>query len=270
MERYSLLIPMYRSARFINNLRAVIDSHLPSRCEILLSDQHCLDNTIYTLQAEYENNPQVRFFSSSDAINWVENINFLITQSQTNFFRIAPHDDYTSAAQSERLLALLLKNKDAVLATGPVFHEYLDEDKTSFITHAKLDREDELSTIKFFNSLGLFNGAFKGMARKSTIDNHQLFIKPTATTINSERLWLNALRIAGPFLYSKEIMLTKRLYKESTHRQWRHTKEVALDDATTMERYISQLVDDPAIRRELTEHFWQHAYALYLKRSASE
>lgn len=269
MPKYSLLIPMYRSGRFINYIRGVIDSHLDHDCNVLLSDQHLLDDAAMQLQTEYSRYPQVRIFTSRSDINWVENINLLISKAETDFIRIAPHDDTTTGEQSDRLLKLLLEHPEAVIATGAVRHIPLGSDSSEGkIIKAKLDPSDRyLDNIKRFNDNGLFNGAFKGMIRKTVIDEYNLPITVTPTTILSERLWLNALRMVGPFVYSPEVMHTKRLYKESTHRQWKYTRQVAIDNAIVMSDYVDRLIGCEIKARTLKEHFWQRAYKQHLERT---
>lgn len=270
MFDYSLLIPMYRSERFINNIRGVINSHLEQNCGFLLSDQHRLDEALPALRSEYGESQRFRYFSSSNELNWVENINLLISHCDSEYFRIAPHDDFTTGRQSGELLQSLQKHRSAVVATGPYEIEWLDHPtQPKGIRKVLADEFDcDVQNIIHFNRKGYYDGAFKGMVDNKVVKKHKLLIKPTPTLIWSERLWLNALRMTGKFFLSKRLMMVKRYYKESTHAQWKYTRQTDIDSAITMAAYGEELIPDHETREILNKAFMEHALAVAATREA--
>ena len=57
--RVSVVIPLYRSARFIDNIIANIEAMPQRGVEILISDRHCYDDTIDRLAERYTTDPRV-------------------------------------------------------------------------------------------------------------------------------------------------------------------------------------------------------------------
>ena len=270
MFNYSLLIPMHRSERFINNIRGVIDSHLEHNCGFLLSDQHMLDGALPALRSEYGEGRRFRYFSSSNELNWVENINLLINHCDSEYFRIVPHDDFTTGQQSDELLQCLRQHKSAVVATGPYEIERMDDSgQPKAIRKTQADEFDcDIQNIIHFNRKGYYDGAFKGMIDNKVVKKHGLFIKPTPTLMWSERLWLNALRMTGGFAHSNKLMIVKRYYKESTHAQWNFTRQTYIDGAIIMAAYGEKLIPDHETRELLNKAFMEHALSMATTREA--
>ena len=264
MFNYSLLIPMHRSERFINNIKEVIDSHLEQNCGFLLSDQHMLDGALPALRSIYGESQRFRYFASSNELNWVENINLLINHCDSGYFRIAPHDDFTTGQQSDELLQCLQEHESAVVATGPYEIERMDDpSQPRAIRKVQADEFDcEAQNIIHFNRKGYYDGAFKGMIDNKVVKKHNLLIKPTPSLIWSERLWLNALRMTGKFLLSNKLMMVKRYYKESTHAQWKYTQQTYIDGAITMAAYGEELIPDHETREILNRAFMEHAMTM--------
>lgn len=261
---------MHRSERFLSNIKAVIDSHLEHDCGFLLSDQHMLDEALPALRSEYGESQRFRYFSSSNELNWVENINLLINHCHSEYFRIAPHDDFTTGQQSDELLQCLQHHESAVVATGPYEIERMDDpSQPKAIRKVQADEFDcEVQNIIYFNRKGYYDGAFKGMIDNKVVKKHNLLIKPTPTLILSERLWLNALRMTGKFVLSNQLMMVKRYYKESTHAQWKYTKQTYVDCAITMAAYGEELIPDHETRDILNKAFMENALAVAATREA--
>ena len=264
--RISILIPLYKSARFYSILRDNITEHLNNECEILISDQHLLDDTVKRLKKDFADQTQIRYFTSNCAMNWVENINLLIHEAKGCYIRILPHDDSSTWLATNLLANELDRFARAAVAYGIVkaFNlsgERLPEkdENTKEQTIYSLNDESYIEGVDLFWR-GRHPGSFKGLIRKKIIDQYNLKIIPTPELIFSERLWLVALRLAGHFVFVKQDMLDKRYYPESTHKQWKITDQNKVDAAVVINRYIQKILSPDKIKLA-SKNNWFYCYS---------
>ncbi|GGW48432.1 glycosyltransferase family 2 protein [Alishewanella tabrizica] len=261
--KLSILIPLYRSARFETILIENIRSHLSDGVEILISDQHCEDSMLAELQALFEGESSIRYFSSRSALNWVENINLLLNAARGEYVRILPHDDSSNVEASLALCHTLDQYPMANLAFGHVTGWDLKgnilPDKNSqprLLKQLTADvKHDTDAAIDLF-WLGSYEGAFKGVIRCKVIHQLNLFIIATPELIHSERLWLAALRLTGSFIYVDIEMLQKRYYSDSTHSQWRIHLQQRIASANVMAKYCKQILSNDKAKQAVNRNWF--------------
>jgi len=249
MQNLTCLIPLYRSWRFRKVIIANIDAHLNNGASVIVSDKHLFDKTIHFLEQRYEGNDKIQFIASNDEGDWVDNINGLIANVNTDFFRIIPHDDTASATSSQLLLDALDANPDAILATGVVHAKNLFNfrvKKRDELNEGELDAPSTwtLNDASSFYWKSRFAGSFKGVIRTKSIQDKQLFIKKTPTLVHSERTWLFGLALIGRFCFVPDSVLVKRYYSNSTQKSWRYSKKTTIEAAITMGKYCDELLND--------------------------
>ena len=264
MNNLTILIPLYRSARWTQILRENIASHLNAGSQVILSDKHCHDDTIFKLQHEFQC-AQLRAFHDDSNEGWVANINAMIGSVETDFFRILPHDDSSTARQSGNLLEAFSYSPDAVVSYGIVKKLQLETNELSY--SAPRQHEEEGDNIRWgisaFGS-GAYPGAFKGVVKTMLPGKGRMFIKPTKTSTCSERLWLSGLRMYGKFLLTEKEMLLKRFYEESTHRQWQREAWERADFASVLCNYINDMQLEEKRRQAYCRQVWEGEYSKYL------
>lgn len=247
-----------------------ISKHLEYDCEILISDQHLLDNTIDRLQQTFANYPQIKFFMSNQELNWVENINLLVKNSGGEFIRILPHDDSSDWQSTNALYQAIQSSPKAIMSYGQILAYDLegtrlpekDENTNLNAIHRKTGNHN-IEGIELF-WCGYHLGAFKGLVRRSFIEQYQLEIITTPTLIHSERLWLAALRLIGDFVFIDREILHKRYYQDSTHRQWNIIPQSKIDSATILDQYIQKLLADDKIEAA-TKSNWYYCHNNFIK-----
>jgi hypothetical protein len=255
MKKLSCLIPLYRSRRFLEILRANIDAHLALGAEVIVSDRHLLDDTTTVLADQYRGEPHVRIVEADDQLDWVDNINILISECRTEYFRITPHDDTATTESSHRLVEALDRDSAATLAYGIVKAYTLEGRPLPGNDHLNAQEKPGIAEWNLEDALSLFwtgryGGSFKGVVRAEPARNAKLLIKKTPTLVHAERAWLFALALRGPFTFVPDSTLVKRYYDDSTHKSWRHTGQTLLDVAATMQEYCAELLEDSILRRQ--------------------
>ena len=119
--KVTVVIPLFKSAGFIDTIIANIDAMPSQGMEILISDRHCYDDTIDRLAKRYSDDPRVRCIKHHDKLDWVGHINFLLREANGIYWRFLPHDDISPPGSLEILISALNSNADAILAYGPTY-----------------------------------------------------------------------------------------------------------------------------------------------------
>src|SRR5687767_1327748 len=112
----TLLFPLYRSIRFIDNLRKHFNQLKNPRFNIIVSDRHCHDDCLQVLKSEYAHDNRFSFHAATDGIRWVDHYNYLIQQVTGKYFTFVPHDDNYHPDYFDILVNELENKSSAVMA----------------------------------------------------------------------------------------------------------------------------------------------------------
>lgn len=245
--RTTVVIPLFKSARFIDTIITNIDA-IPDRdVEILVSDRHCYDDTIDCLAERYSRDPRVRCLKHQDKLDWVEHINILLEEAHGDYWRFLPHDDLSPPGSLEALIMALDSNADAILAYGPT--QAIDGEGRSLPGRDRpaphpVETEHGWTlglVLKMFWK-GYFDGAFKGLIRRKIVMENRLLIRNTRDQIFPERCWLFALCLLGRFHFVPEATYVKCFYEGSVHSGWTITGRNFLSAARIMSDYLHDLI----------------------------
>ena len=263
----TVVIPLFKSARFFDTIIANIDAIPARNIEILISDRHCYDDTIDRLAERYAGNPQIRCLKYRDKLDWVEHINTLLEEAQGDYWRFLPHDDLSPAGSLEALISALDSNADAILAYGPT--RAIDGEGRPLPERDRpnphpVEAEDgwTLGLVLQMFWKGYFDGAFKGLIRRKIVMENKLLIRSTREQIFPERCWLFALCLLGRFHFVPEATYVKRFYEGSVHSRWTITGENFLSAAQVMSEYLHNLLGPGAACQYGTQDLWLNARRL--------
>ena len=241
--RTTVVIPLYRSAPFIDGIIANIEAIPGPDVEVLISDRHCHDDTLDRLEARFSSDPRVGCHRHTDELDWVGHLNALLQVARGEYWRFLPHDDLSPPGSLEHLICVLDSDPDAILAYGPT--AAIDARGRPL---PKMDRPEphpagaddgwNLGLALEMNWRGYFSGAFKGLIRRRPVLEHGFLIRSTLDQINAERCWLFALSLLGRFLFVPESLYVKRYHENSTHAQWRRSGRHVLSTARVMSGYL--------------------------------
>lgn len=268
LNQLTILIPLYQSNRFAEIIEKNIDDHLAYGAKIIVSDRHQLDDYADRLSLRYRDHDQVKIVQYFDDANWVININSMIEQIKTPFFRVLPHDDSSTAIASQALLNALSENKNCIVSTGIIRAIDLHNQRLPTLDklHEKpcyFDRKWDFAKAMDFFYQGYYPGAFKGVIRKAWIDKYQLYIEPTKSLIDSERCWLFGLYLIADFCFVDIDMLYKRHYAESTHKQWKRTDKTPIEQAEVLVYYCNKVITQPQQKQCACRHIYQNSFIRY-------
>ncbi|MDA8019694.1 MAG: glycosyltransferase family 2 protein [Thermoanaerobaculia bacterium] len=251
--RVTVAIPLYRSARFVDNVSANIES-LSGDVEILVSDRHQDDDAVDRLERRHASDPRVHFLRHRDGVGWVDHINALLLRARGKYWRFMPHDDFASGAALEALVRCLDEYQDSVLAYGPT--TAVDLEGTHLAERENPEPhpvgDDEPWTLGLaLDSLwrGHFDGAFKGLIRRDVVVERRLWIRNTLGDIFAERAWLMALACLGRFRFVPDAPFVKRFHPESTHARWRRGRAHEWSLLRVLCGYLSDLVPERRVYR---------------------
>ncbi len=252
--RLSVLIPLYRSARW----EAVICANIPKAraegAEVILSDRHCHDDLAERLKLEFAADKGVRILQTHDEADFVENSNALLRSSSGRFGRIVPYDD--DMLESAALIDALEHTPTAIMAYGRVLYLTADNERqpSGDARHIYETRTPGFwslcDALSVFWSMRVLGG-FKGIVDMDKVRARNLYIRKSRGVAYSERCWITGLGMAGQVLCVDTDMLAKRYYPESTHPGWKRD-EVCVEACTeVLVSYARDLIADPRFLRRL-------------------
>lgn len=262
--RVSVGIPLFRSRRFLDVIAANIDAMPREGIEVLVSDRHGDDDALEALERRFRGDRRLRFFRAGDRLDWVHNVNFLLSEARGEYWRLLPHDDTSPAGSLEALVSALDAQPDALLAFGPTLALDLegarlpDKDQPSPMPAAARDAWTlELALEMHWKKH--FLGAFKGLVRRRVLAEEGLLVRGTPGQVFAERCWLFGLCLLGRFVFVEDAPYFKRLYAASTHRQWAISGRSHRAAARCMIGYLWDLVADRRARLYGAGDLWLNA-----------
>ena len=251
--RISVAIPLYRSAPFVDNVSANIEA-MPPGIEILVSDRHLYDDAIDRLEKRHRGDRRLVFLRHRDGRDWIDHINDLLRQARGEYWRLLPHDDFTSGKALNALVGCLDEHPETLLAYGPTFSEDLDGNRLpgrQYPDPHPITDEDPwtLGLALDTHWRGHFSGAFKGLLRREWVVERGLWIRRTLGTVHAERAWLAPLAALGRFRFVPDAAYIKRFHPESTHAGWRPGVSHELSVWRVLRAYFRDLVPERPIYR---------------------
>ncbi len=240
----SVGIPLYRSKPFLENIRqncrVLI---LRDDIEIIISDRHCMDDTLDKLENEWGDDVRFRFFKSTDRIPWTQHLNHLLSVARGKYFRWMPHDDVFPEGNLELLIERLETDPNVILAYGATMGIDIDGQRLPARDRINTSPVQPFEQWQFQYSLDLFwkgycDGAFKGLFRREPVTNAELYIRNTYELVGAERAWLFGLSLLGGLGEVPDSIYQKRFHTLSTHAQWRFTSMHQFSIIFTMSGYL--------------------------------
>lgn len=244
----SLLLPLYKSGRFLDIILQNLQTLEYRNLEILVSDRHCADDAIELLQARYGQDTRFRFFRARDELAWFENYNFLLSAATGKYFFWMPHDDSFPAHFVDVLVEALEKSPHTLIAFGRMEALYSDgtrkmlpEQIPSLYNHCGLHAALE---IYLRNALWLL---FHGLVRREELLDTNLMLRPTQDGIAADLVWDFAAAMLGRVKYVPNCAYQKRYYPTSTHALWKKQYNVRhlWSEVITLYAYVNGATSSP-------------------------
>lgn len=258
MCKVTVGIPLFRSAYFFEDILHNIRAMDGMDVEVIISDRHGHDDTIDQLSAALSGQSNIRFLKAVDQLDWVGNINLMLSESTGEYFRFMPHDDLFPKGGLEALIESMDADPGSILAYGPT--RAIDMEASHLPSLDKPAPHPIAATDSWNMDLalrmlwqGFFDGAFKGLVRMKQIREKGLFIRRSKDQILPERCWLFALTLLGRFVFVPDALYIKRFYSGSVHSQWRIDGSHYRSILEVMQSYVRDILSDPALIRYCCE-----------------
>src|SRR5215510_3322359 len=185
----SVGIPLYRSRGFLEIIIQNIEAIGYTNVEIIISDQHLLDDTLEVLRERFGSDARFRFLEGNDGLNWVENYNLLLRRSTGKYFLWMAHDDSFPSNYIGELVSALEEHPDAVLAFGRVEQISLDGFLPTFpFSPPPILPDEHWSICCSLRVLTLWQLwiAFRGVVRREVVERSDLYIRQTYRNIRAD------------------------------------------------------------------------------------
>jgi len=257
----SVGIPLYRSRRFLEIIVDNIEAIAYPNVEIIVSDQHLLDDTTDVLKRRFGGDARVRFLEGRTGPTWVENFNLLLRQATGKYFLWMAHDDSYSTNYIGDLVAALEDHPDAVLAFGRVDQVSLDGFLPTFpFSPPPVSPREPWSLACSLRVLTLWQLwiAFRGLARRDVVEQSNLYIRQTHRNIRADICWVFGLSLKGRLLFVPTCQCTKRFYRSSAGANWRFGIRQSLDAFRVLRSYLNDFAPSrrDAVVGQLVVFLW--------------
>ena len=121
----SILIPVHNGINFIGEcIHSVLLSKYPN-LKIIISDNFSNDGTGNFIKTF--NDPRIKIISPIKKLTAQSNFNFLISNSDSDFFLLLPHDDLLLKNAIENLITPMIEDNDLLFTFG--LHNKISEDR---------------------------------------------------------------------------------------------------------------------------------------------
>lgn len=235
--RVTVAVPLYRSARFVDNISANIDVLTYDSIEILISDRHGLDDAIDQLERRYGADRRFRFLRASDGIDWAAHYNVLLQAATGTYFCCMPHDDSYPPLYVDRLVASLEANPSAILACG-VTHlaDAAGARQASSMLPPPVG-PDEAPSVEVSLRLLLFWGLFftvHGVFRRDVLMRRGLLLPRMHKTVFADICWAFAMTLHGRVQWVPDAACTKRFHRGSASSGWKYDVRQAMEECRVM------------------------------------
>jgi len=249
----SVMVPLFRSKRFVPGIIANVEAIDYPNVEIILSDRHGEDDAADVLARHYKTDSRVRVLVAHDRLNWVDHYNLLMRAASGKYVMWMPHDDSYPGEYVSQLVSALEHDPDAVLAYGRLETIAVDGCPVPGPVRSALpvDSDDVWSVRVALRLLFFWNIwiTFRGLMRREIVMQSRLFIRPTLDLVEADVYWAFALALKGRFFFVPECSCTKRFHSTSASAPWQHGRlRYLLNAANVLRAYIGQML---SLRREI-------------------
>lgn len=243
----SVMVPLFRSKRFVAGIIANVEAIDYPNVEIILSDRHGEDDAVDVLARHYKTDSRVRVLVAHDRLNWVDHYNLLMRTASGKYVMWMPHDDSYPGEYVSRLVLALERDPDAVLAYGRLETIAVDGCPVPGPVRSELpvDPDDVWSVRVALRLLFFWNIwiTFRGLMRREIVMQSRLFIRPTLDLVEADVYWAFALALKGRFCFVPECSCTKRFHSTSASAPWQHGRlRYLLNAVNVLRAYIGQML----------------------------
>jgi glycosyltransferase involved in cell wall biosynthesis len=199
-------LPVYNGARYLPEALDALLAQTYTDYELVISDNASTDETADVCRAYAARDERIRYVRQPVNIGAVPNHNYLIDQARGKYFKWASHDDLYEPDLLRRCVQVLDEQPEVVLAHS--WDAMIGEDgEVLRVTPYVMDTENPRPSVRLHDMLYTPGGNdFYGVVRTDALRR----VGPHGTYYNSDRVFVSALCLQGPFHQVPEVMYYRR------------------------------------------------------------
>lgn len=223
--RVTALLPAYQAAEFI---QPTLDSLSAQACpgfSVVISVDACDDDTARICTEHAAIDSRFRVFRQDKRLGYVGNCNFLLGQAHSEYALFAFHDDVLDSLYVEKLVGVLDRTPDAVMAFSDMSLTYVDGRNEILHFDALEGMDDAMARgALMFAQVPLWWVPNRGVFRRPTAERIGGLKTHGAGEFSADWPWLSHMSLLGRFVRCPEVLCFKYYQAGSLSRSWEFSK----------------------------------------------
>jgi glycosyltransferase involved in cell wall biosynthesis len=211
-------MPAWNAAAFIEPVLASLAAQTYANLAIVISVDRCDDETAAICERFAAGRDNVTVLRQPVRLGWIANSNALLAAAGGDYVFFAQHDDPLAPAYVERLVAALEATPGAVLAYAD-----LETSTGERFVYDQLDGIDDRfeRARRVLHAGGAWWLPYRGLMRASAVRRLGGLRRHLAGEYSADWPWLLRLMLAGGAVRVPEVLVCKRIHRNSLSSLWR-------------------------------------------------
>ncbi|MCB1120274.1 MAG: glycosyltransferase [Verrucomicrobiae bacterium] len=217
----TLLIALYRSEAFIERTLQSIQSQTLENFVCIIGDDLSPDNAFSIAWDFATRDRRFRVYRNEQNLGWIENVNRLLSQVETPFYMIMPHDDVLAPSYLEETHRALLEDPQAVVSFSDISNHYQNGRVVQSAYDVEVSGEQVAKrAIRFLRGGGSWWLPYRGLVKTSLAGNRLRLRKSMAGEAYADLPWIFTLTLRGNFVRIPNLLYHKYIYDTSASNNW--------------------------------------------------
>jgi glycosyltransferase involved in cell wall biosynthesis len=219
--KVTALVPAYQASEFIQPTLDSLSAQTYGDFHVIVSTDLCSDNTFDVCMRHCEQDSRFRVIRQGKRLGYVENCNFLLSQTDADYVLFAFHDDILSPSYVEKLCKVLDERPEVVMS----YSDVMVTDVKGVCEHRVFTELDGLHNrvqrgLKMLRRPRFWSVPNHGLFRLSEARKIQGFKTHGAGEFSADRPWLFHMSLLGEFARVPETLCYKFYKPASLSRGW--------------------------------------------------
>lgn len=243
LPRVTVCIPLYRSRPFLDVIRENVRCLRYPELEIIVSDRHGLDDAVDVLEREFGDDARFSFRRATDGAGWVAHFNDLMRVARGEYFVWMQHDDSFPEGYVETLVASAQEVPLCLIAFGHLSDLWLNPAEhqrrvpLGRFCGPGAWRRGSADRLLFSGWIGV---PFRGLIHRSRALAVAGPMRDTPGSLSAEQVWIYALALTGPFVFTTETHCVKRFHDASVTARSRRSASAFWAGAGVLAQYLER------------------------------
>lgn len=227
LPRVSACLMTYNGTATVERALSSLLHQTMQDCEIVISDDQSVDDTLAICERVAAGDPRVRFIRPPHNLGAQRNMEFALSHARGKYFVWCCQDDYWEPEFLERLSAALDAAPTAVAAQSQVHRISYAADRETYVRLQGRDLPERQSRLELASSIITHRSREHDDKVKNSIFMHGVLMRETLLEVlkahrklfSNERQILCHLALAGEFRYIDDPLFHKVFYGYGWHKR---------------------------------------------------